>query len=36
MKWKALESKMLSAAAYDDSQQVLYPSLKSTGMAFGN
>jgi hypothetical protein len=24
MKWAALESKMLSAAAYDDSQQILY------------
>jgi hypothetical protein len=24
MKWAALESKMLSAAAYDDSKQVLY------------
>ena len=32
MKWAALESKMLSAAAYDDSNQVLY--LRFRGHVF--
>jgi KTSC domain len=31
MKWLALESKMLSAAAYDDSQQILYLRFRNTG-----
>jgi hypothetical protein len=31
MKWTALESKMLSAAAYDDSKQVLYLRFRNTG-----
>ena len=31
MKWAALESKMLSAAAYDDSQQILYLRFRNTG-----
>jgi hypothetical protein len=31
MKWAALESKMLSAAAYDDSKQILYLRFRNTG-----
>ena len=31
MKWLALDSKMLSAAAYDDSKQMLYLRFRSTG-----
>jgi hypothetical protein len=31
MKWATLESKMLSAAAYDDSKQVLYLRFRNTG-----
>ena len=31
MKWLALESKMLSAAAYDDSRQILYLRFRNTG-----
>ena len=31
MKWVALESKMLAAAAYDDSRQVLYLRFRNTG-----
>ena len=31
MKWLVLESKMLSAAAYDDSKQILYLRFRSTG-----
>jgi hypothetical protein len=31
MKWLALESKMLSAAAYDDSKQMLYLRFRNTG-----
>jgi hypothetical protein len=31
MKWVALESKMLSAAAYDDSKQILYLRFRNTG-----
>ena len=30
MKWASLESQMLSAAAYDDSKQVLYLRFRST------
>jgi hypothetical protein len=31
MKWLALESKMLSAAAYDNSKQILYLRFRNTG-----
>lgn len=31
MKWPALESKMLSAAAYEDSKQTLYLRFRDTG-----
>jgi hypothetical protein len=31
MKWLALEQKMLSAAAYDDSKQMLYLRFRNTG-----
>ena len=31
MKWLTLESKMLSAAAYDDSKQILYLRFRDTG-----
>ena len=31
MKWAALESKMLSAAAYDHSKQTLYLRFRNTG-----
>jgi hypothetical protein len=34
MKWVALESKMLSAAAYDDSKQVLYLRFRNTGKVY--
>ena len=34
MKWAALESKMLSAAAYDDSQQVLSLRFRNTGQVY--
>ena len=34
MKWAALESKMLSAAAYDDSKQVLYLRFRNTGHVY--
>ena len=34
MKWTALESKMLSAAAYDDSKQVLYLRFRNTGEVY--
>jgi hypothetical protein len=34
MKWTALQSKMLSAAAYDDSKQVLYLRFRSTGHVY--
>ena len=30
MKWLTLESKMLSAAAYDDSKQILYLRFRNT------
>ena len=31
MRWAALESKMLSAATYDDSKQILYLRFRNTG-----
>ncbi len=31
MKWTALESKMLSAAAYEESKQILYLRFRNTG-----
>jgi len=31
MRWTALESKMLSATAYDDSKRVLYLRFRNTG-----
>lgn len=31
MRWAALESEMLSAAAYDDSKQILYLRFRNTG-----
>ncbi|HEY7615913.1 MAG TPA: KTSC domain-containing protein [Terriglobales bacterium] len=31
MRWLALESKMLFAAAYDDSKQILYLRFRNTG-----
>jgi len=31
MKWIALESKMLSAAAYEESKQILYLRFRNTG-----
>ena len=31
MRWTALESKMLSAAAYDDSKRILYLRFRNTG-----
>jgi hypothetical protein len=34
MKWVALESKMLSAVAYDDSTQVLYLRFRNTGQVY--
>ena len=34
MKWAVLESKMLSAAAYDDSKQVLYLRFRDTGHVY--
>jgi hypothetical protein len=34
MRWAALESKMLSAAAYDDSKQVLYLRFRNTGQVY--
>jgi hypothetical protein len=34
MKWAALESKMLSAAAYDDAQQELYLRFRNTGQVY--
>jgi hypothetical protein len=30
MRWHALESKMLSAAAYDDAEQILYLRFRNT------
>lgn len=34
MKWLRLESKMLSAAAYDDSKQILYLRFRNTGHVY--
>ena len=34
MKWTTLESKMLSAAAYDDSKQTLYLRFRNTGEVY--
>ena len=34
MRWLALESKMLSAAAYDDSKQILYLRFRNTGYVY--
>jgi len=34
MKWAALESKMLSAAAYEDSKQILYLRFRNTGEVY--
>jgi KTSC domain len=34
MKWAALESKMLSAAAYDDSKHILYLRFRNTGAVY--
>jgi hypothetical protein len=36
MRWLALESKMLSAAAYDDSKQILYLRFRNTGDVYGS
>ena len=34
MSWTALESKMLSAAAYDHSKQILYLRFRDTGAVY--
>ena len=34
MRWAALESKMLSAAAYDSSKQTLYLRFRNTGAVY--
>ena len=34
MKWLTLESKMLSAAAYDDSKRILYLRFRNTGHVY--
>lgn len=34
MKWLTLESKMFSAAAYDDSKQILYLRFRDTGHVY--
>ena len=34
MKWVALQSKMLSAAAYDNSKQILYLRFRNTGEVY--
>ncbi len=34
MKWAALQSKMLSAAAYEDSKQILYLRFRGTGAVY--
>jgi len=34
MRWAALESKMLSAAAYEDSKQILYLRFRDTGAVY--
>ena len=35
MKWLALESRMLSASAYDHSKQILYLRFRNTGCVYG-
>jgi len=34
MRWTALESKMLSAAAYEDTKQILYLRFRNTGEVY--
>jgi hypothetical protein len=34
MRWAALESKMLSATAFDDSRQILYLRFRNTGEVY--
>jgi hypothetical protein len=34
MRWLALESQLLSAAAYDDSKQILYLRFRNTGAVY--
>ena len=34
MRWAALESKMLAAAAYDASNQILYLRFRNTGAVY--
>ena len=34
MKWEALESKMLSGAAYDGAKQILYLQFRNTGHVY--
>ena len=34
MRWAGLDSKMLSAAAYDDSKQILYLRFRNTGEVY--
>jgi len=34
MRWTTLDSKMLSAAAYDDSKQILYLRFRHTGEVY--
>ena len=34
MRWSVLESKMLSAVAYDDSEQTLYLRFRNTGAVY--
>ena len=34
MRWSALESKMLSAVAYDNAQQTLYLRFRNTGAVY--
>jgi hypothetical protein len=34
MKWTALESKMLSAAAYQEAKQILYLRFRNTGAVY--
>lgn len=34
MKWAALESKMLSATAYDEAKQILYLRFRDTGQVY--
>jgi hypothetical protein len=34
MKWAVLQSKMLSASAYDDSKEILYLRFRNTGAVY--